>query len=152
MKKIFFSALLCSVVMVSCSEETVSKEGTTTDQMTMKSSKFSNATLRGWSKAGNCLRGYGDCAIAIVSDQYLGEENGMPVTLTIKDNAQLVIDNSIKKVNEDGDKLTFSGDFTLPVKIADELGYSSVTIKAGEYDTKYDVNVNGQTVIEVLLE
>lgn len=151
MKKIFFSALLCSVVMVSCSEETVSNQGTA-DQMTMKSSKFSSATLRGWSKAGNCLRGYGDCAIAIVSDQYIGEENGMPVSLSLTQDSQLVIANTIKKVNEDGDKLTFSGDLTLPAKNASELGYSSVTIKAGEYYTKYDVNTNGQTVVDVVLE
>lgn len=131
--------------IVSCSNDTTVESE---NNLTTKTSFTSDGVMRGWSKAGNCLRGYGNCAVCIVDETFTGGENDMPVNFILTGN-QLTISNAIKKENEDGNKVTFEDDFALPAQIAKNLGYISITILKGQYTTTFENNQNGETIVNV---
>lgn len=146
MKKIFIPALaVLSILTISCSEE----DSTTTNQP-IKTKKISTSLglMRGWSEAGNCIHGYGNCALAVVGGTFLGQENIMPVKLQLQNNT-LKFDNQINKVNADGAYLKFYNNTEIATDIAKNLGQESITIVAGTYQTDYSQNAYGSTTVIV---
>lgn len=146
MKKIFIPALaILSTLAISCSQE----DSTATDQQIKAKKLFiSSGLMRGWSEAGNCIHGYGDCALAVVGGTFNGQENMMPVKLQLENNV-LKIDNQINKMNADGPHLKFYSNTAIPTDIAKNLGKESITIVAGTYETDFSQNANGSTTVLV---
>ena len=145
MKKLIFPALaVLSMLAVSCSND----ETTTSEQATSKTLYISNGLVRGWSEAGNCLSGYGNCALAITGGTYTGEQNVMPVKLQLQ-GTTLIIDNLINKHNDDGNFLKFNVATQVPTQIANELQKNSITILKGRYGTDFSVNPNGRTAVNI---
>lgn len=154
MKTIKLTLLLASMLILSC-EKQENQADEKNHQLTEKNyatkdeSLFTNALLRGWSESGGCLHGYGNCAIAFDLLEYKGEQNTIPVKLSITKDNQLLINNTIYKKNEDGDELVFKNDLILPPGIAQNLKLKSIIIKKGKYSTVYQNNKLGQTFIDI---
>lgn len=114
-----------------------------------------DAVLRGWSRQGNCLFGYGNCAIAIESadqnKQKNLDENAINVKMFITEQNHLVILNKTNKKNQDGNFLEFDQDLKLPQSVSENLGEKSVTILEGRYETSFNEK-NPYGVTEVLIK
>jgi len=139
--------------LISCQKASISPkaENSPTQISQSKSVLIANASLMAYSDKKNCWKGYGDCALAVTSLQYSGEENMLPVSMQLtSDNNQLIINNSIYKLNEDGNHLIFDSDYTLETNIVNELGKNNIVIKKGTYQTTFNDNTNGQTIVEVI--
>lgn len=148
MKKLFIPVLAAvSIFAISCSEEETT---TMNQQVNTKKLTFSSGLVRGWSESGNCLRDYGNCALAVVGGGFSGQENIMPVKFQLE-NSTLKIDNLINKVNADGKFLKFYKDTEIDSNVAKELGQNSIIIPAGSYDTDHSQNPNGSTTIKVII-
>lgn len=114
----------------------------------MTSNSSAKALVRGWSKVKRCLKGMGNCALAVTDEDYLNQENAIPVILELNGTSELVITNQISKTN-DGNQLVFDKDTSIPTSLANILGKESIIIISGSYPTSFDVNKNGQTVVKI---
>lgn len=118
----------------------------------VETNNIEEAFLRGWSKYGNCLSGYGNCAIAIVGslNNDFQQGNPSPVSLSIKENNRLeVVFNTVRN-NEDLDgKLYFNNDYELSRDLSNRLGLESILVLEGTYIIDYSDNELGVVTLDI---
>ena len=149
--KSLFIITLTSFCLFSCTNNDANEDHNTLDgKFESKSSLIStNAILRGWSDKQGCLHGYGDCAIAIIKDGYPAE-GLFSVHLGMRESSKMVLTYTGSEISEDeGHFLNFRNDVEISSEIANDLGYSTITVKAGMYEINRSEDPKGKVILNV---
>lgn len=107
--------------------------------------------LDAWSRNGNCVRGSGNCAYAIVEEHDFSTDT-FPVTFKITGEDEITLEYKFAKEGEDNDNiLTFNRDISIPTTICAGLGVFSIDILAGNYPIDYSTNTNGRVILSAII-
>ncbi|GEM_PF-6839420 len=117
------------------------------------SSAFANASLEAWSETGNCIRGSGNCAMAIVGGIQKKSEGYFPINLSIIDNDKILIKYSSEKKSDDNSNvLNFRNDVLVPSTISENLDKSSITILTGGYEITHSEDGSKTVIVRATIE
>lgn len=150
MKKLFMITLT-SFCLFSCTNNDATEYDNTVQEKFENKSSFTstNAILRGWSDQHGCMHGYGDCAIAIIRGGYPAD-GLFAVHLGIMESSKMVLTYTGSEQSEDeGNYLNFTNDVEISSEIANDLGYSTITVKAGMYEINRSENPKGKVILNV---
>src|SRR5690606_38841503 len=146
MNRLFLSLCFVSIgAFYSCSNEPETENSQLTFEKQAKSSNVSFGSLDGYSKNARCAANLGDCAYAIV------QEGGMfsmrLEKLAAYDDKLMMSFTSENTGDDDRSSISFNNDVTIPEAMANELGFSSITIKSGDYVVSYEDNPFGDVIL-----
>jgi len=113
------------------------------------SNEFTNAVLRGWSDKQNCLHGYGNCAIAIIKNGYPAEGLFAVRLEMLAPTKMLMTYTGDEESEDEGGYLNFGADTAVVDEVANELGYSTIIVKAGMYEINRSENPKGQVILTI---
>lgn len=149
MKNLFMITLV-SICFLSCSSNDITELDNNVDlKIENKNMLSTDAILRGWSDKKNCLRGYGNCAIAIIREGYPAE-GLFAVRLELLETTKMLMTYTGDEESEDkGEFLNFGNDTILVSEVANDLGYSSIVVKAGTYEINRSENPKGQVILTI---
>jgi len=109
-----------------------------------------NALQGGHSSKRNCIKGSGNCMIAIVDDTYQGVEGTKPIILSLISPTEMKIQNQNDIENEDGEFLEFNVQTAIPQSLCSNLGVNSISIVSGTYFTDKSQNPYGNTIVTII--
>lgn len=149
MKNLFMITVAAFFILSCTNNDAVEQENADIKIESKASMAFTDAVLRGWSDKKNCLRGYGDCAIAIIREGYPAE-GLFAVRLELLGSTKMLMTYTSDEESEDeGGFLNFGNDTTLVSEVANDLGYSSIVVKAGMYEINRSENPKGQVILTI---
>lgn len=156
MKKIKFIALsaiaivtIASTVFVSCEkQQKISTKEPTTKVKHTKQQVQTEGWVNAHSFKRKCLRGNGNCAYAVVSED-LNSESCHPVTIRLISDNKLSIIYNIPVEQEDGNFLNVETPINIPDVISHKLGKKTISINQGVYEIIYNNNSNGERIVDI---
>jgi hypothetical protein len=146
-------AFLICIAIISCNKEEMASSGSNNEASVgmQKSQSLPIGTIRGiWyqPQPPTCTPVYGICKLTVLasipdSGPYdLGSFNAAGKFTMQFVNYDFENDDWLS-----GDELLFEGDYNMPQDIADKLGGSPITIRAGSYELQYEAGSNVKTVV-----
>jgi hypothetical protein len=156
MKKIKIIALgvlafitIASTVFVSCTKQ---QKISTIEPKIKAIHTRQQVQTEGWVNAHSfkrkCLRGNGNCAYAVVSED-LNSESCNPVTIRLITDNKLSIIYNIPVEQEDGNFLNVETPINLPDLISHKLGKKTISINRGVYEIQYNNYTNGERIVNI---
>ena len=140
---------IASTVFVGCQkQQKISTIEPTTKAIHTRQQVQTDGWVNAHSYKRKCLRGNGDCAWAVVSEN-LNSESCNPVTITLITDNKLSIIYNIPVELEDGNFLHIETPINLPDIISQKLGKNTISINQGVYEILYNNYSNGERIVDI---